>query len=116
MALNNGYRVWIDQLRAGRSAEWIDELIDDVAENHQAPYNRLAARAIVAIRTRDDERFMAAVTEANAGAANGGGARLTGAVSDVYQFLLPELATPGAREALAPGPSRSRKGPGPEDF
>lgn len=112
VALDTGYRGWISHLRAGRSPEWIDELIDDTAENHEDRYTRLAARAIVSIRTGDDERFMNVVNEANADPANDGGGRLTGAVSDVYQFLLPELATPGGREALRAWTIEIAKGPG----
>lgn len=116
VALDTGYRVWIQHLRAGRSPEWIDELIDDWAGKHEDPFTRLAARAIGAIRAGDDDRFMLVVNEANADSTGSGGARLTGAVADVYQFLLPELATEGGREALRAWTIEIAKGPGPDDL
>lgn len=116
VALDTGYRVWINQIRAGNSQAWIDEWIDDTAENHEDLYTRRAARAIVAIRTGDQELFSSVASEANAEVnEGGGGTRLIGAMSDVYFYLLPELATPGGRAALSAWTIEIAKGPGPED-
>lgn len=116
VALDLCYRVWIAQLRAGRASEWIDEVIDDLAENHPDPYQRLAAKTMASIQAGDDERFQAVVTEANAASENNdGGGRLAGAISDVYQFLLPELSTPGARDALRTWTAQIAQGPGRDD-
>lgn len=100
VAVDEGYRAWISHLRAGRSPEWINELIDDVAANHEDRYIKLAAEAIAAIRDSDDERFQAIMTEVNEATEGGTAARLVGAVADIYHHVLPELATPGGRAAL----------------
>ena len=100
VAVDECYRVWVHQLRSGKSPEWIEELIDDLAASHEDRYTKLAAEAIVSIRTSDDARFQAIITEVNEAAEGGTVPRLVGAVADVYQHFLPELATPGGRAAL----------------
>lgn len=74
------------------------ELIDDLAVTSDDEYTRTAAKAIIAMRDQDRERFTEILHAVNAD--NEGGGRLVGAVSDIYHHLLPELATPTGRETI----------------
>jgi hypothetical protein len=97
-AVDSCYRIWIEQLRDERSQQMIRELIDDVAATSEDRYNRHAAEVIIAMRDGNRSRFTEILDEVNADNQSGG--RLIGAVSDIYAYVLPELATPMGRETL----------------
>jgi hypothetical protein len=97
-AVDAGYRIWVNELRTERSRALIDELIDDVATQHNDPYTQYGAQAIRAMRNGNAEALLAVLHLVNAD--DEGGSRLIGAVSDVYSWALPELATPTGRQTL----------------
>lgn len=77
----------------------IPELIDDHATEHPDRHIRLAAQVVRAMRTEDRGAFNDAIVQ-TINRPNGSG-RLIVAVSDLYSFILPELATPSGRRSLS---------------
>lgn len=100
------YRMWIEELRTEGARAMVDELIADIASEPPAGdvglYSQLAARAILAMKAEDGDEFTSVAEEANTSSAGAdGGSRLVGALSDLYHYILPELATPSGRKALS---------------
>lgn len=88
----------LDELRTEQARAAINEYIAICSSQTVNPDARRAAAAALAVRDGDTEGFNQVTAAANAA---GRAAQLLGAVLDCFHGLLPELATPSAKTALA---------------